>query len=56
MASALPARTLGTAEDVAHAIVFLASPASDYITGDTVLVDGGLDNAGPTTGWATNGG
>ena len=54
VASALPAGVLGTPEDVAHAIVFLSTPASDYITGDTVLVDGGLDNAGPTTGWATN--
>jgi citronellol/citronellal dehydrogenase len=55
VASALPAGVLGTPEDVAHAIVFLSTPASDYITGDTVLVDGGLDNAGPTTGWGKDG-
>jgi len=32
---------LGQVEDVLGAIVFLASPASDLITGHTLLVDGG---------------
>ncbi len=32
---------LGRVEDVLGAIVFLASPASDLITGHTLLVDGG---------------
>jgi len=32
----------GTAEDIGHAAVFLASPASDFITGQTLYVDGGL--------------
>lgn len=32
---------LGEVEDVLGAIVFLASPASDLITGHTLLVDGG---------------
>jgi NAD(P)-dependent dehydrogenase (short-subunit alcohol dehydrogenase family) len=32
---------LGEVEDVLGAIVFLASPASDLITGHTILVDGG---------------
>jgi NAD(P)-dependent dehydrogenase (short-subunit alcohol dehydrogenase family) len=27
--------------DVAGAVVFLASPASSLITGDTILIDGG---------------
>jgi NAD(P)-dependent dehydrogenase (short-subunit alcohol dehydrogenase family) len=31
----------GTAEDLANAVVFLASPRSDFITGHTLVVDGG---------------
>jgi gluconate 5-dehydrogenase len=31
----------GTPEDIAWPIVFLASPASDFITGQTIYVDGG---------------
>jgi glucose 1-dehydrogenase len=38
----IPVRRLGTAEDVAGVAAFLASADSDYITGSTVLVDGGL--------------
>lgn len=38
----LPWSRLGTAEDIAKAVVFLASDASDYITGVTVPVDGGF--------------
>jgi 3-oxoacyl-[acyl-carrier protein] reductase len=33
---------LGTAEDVAQAVVFLASDASSYITAQTINVNGGL--------------
>jgi 3-oxoacyl-[acyl-carrier protein] reductase len=32
----------GTAEEVADGIVFLASPAARYITGETVEVNGGM--------------
>lgn len=38
----VPAGRFGDPEDVAHAVVFLASPASGYITGQTIVVDGGL--------------
>lgn len=38
----IPLKKLGTASDVANAIVFLASPLSDYITGQILAVDGGL--------------
>jgi len=31
----------GTPEDVAYAVVFLASRASDYISGQMLVVDGG---------------
>jgi len=34
--------TLGEAEDVASAVVFLASPESDYVTGNTIHVNGGM--------------
>jgi 3-oxoacyl-[acyl-carrier protein] reductase len=38
----IPAGRLGTAEDVAHLVLFLASSLSDYITGQVICVDGGL--------------
>lgn len=37
----IPLKRLGREEDVAWAVVYLASPAGDYITGETVCVDGG---------------
>jgi 3-oxoacyl-[acyl-carrier protein] reductase len=40
------ARTLvgrqGTSEDVANAVLFLASDASAYLTGESVEINGGL--------------
>ncbi len=38
----IPAGRLGTPEDVAQAVLFLCSPQSDYITGQTLTVDGGM--------------
>jgi len=40
--TATPMQRLGTADEVAQAIVFLASPAASYITGHVLQVDGGL--------------
>ena len=39
---ATPLKSIGTTEDVAHAVVFLASPQARFITGVTLPVDGGL--------------
>lgn len=37
----LPLKRFGTVTDVATAVIFLVSDASDYITGHTLFVDGG---------------
>jgi NAD(P)-dependent dehydrogenase (short-subunit alcohol dehydrogenase family) len=37
----LPIGRVGTVEEVAHAVVFLASPAAGLVTGSSLLVDGG---------------
>ncbi len=42
MISQIPARQLGTAEDVAYAVCFLAADQSSYITGQVLHVNGGL--------------
>jgi len=39
---AIPLKRGGTPEDVANACLFLASDMSDYITGQTISVDGGM--------------
>ena len=38
----IPMERLGTPEDVAEAVLFLASPAADYITGQVLSVNGGM--------------
>ncbi|MHB9145390.1 MAG: 3-oxoacyl-[acyl-carrier-protein] reductase [Symbiobacteriia bacterium] len=38
----IPLNRLGTPEDVAGAVVFLASDLGNYITGQTLAIDGGL--------------
>jgi 7-alpha-hydroxysteroid dehydrogenase len=43
MEDATPLRSIGEAEDVAAAVIYLASPASAYVTGKVLEVDGGLD-------------
>ncbi|MDS1269232.1 SDR family oxidoreductase [Lipingzhangella sp. LS1_29] len=48
-----PLGRLGTADDLAHVVLFLASPAARWITGQTLVADGGLTVAGPFAGAAT---
>ena len=38
----IPLRRMGTAEDVADVIAFLAGDESSYVTGQTICVDGGM--------------
>jgi 3-oxoacyl-[acyl-carrier protein] reductase len=38
----IPLGRFGRPEDVAHLAVFLASPWADYITGETIDVNGGI--------------
>jgi len=38
----IPLQRLGTVADIAGAVVFLASPAAAYITGETLHVNGGM--------------
>lgn len=38
----IPVGRAGTPEDIAHAVAFLCSPHSGYITGETIEVNGGL--------------
>jgi 3-oxoacyl-[acyl-carrier protein] reductase len=38
----VPLGHLGSVHDIAHAVAFLASPAANYITGETLQVNGGM--------------
>jgi 3-oxoacyl-[acyl-carrier protein] reductase len=41
MTSAIPMRRLGTVEEIGHAVLFFATDEAGYITGQTIVVDGG---------------
>jgi 3-oxoacyl-[acyl-carrier protein] reductase len=41
MTAAIPARRLGSVEDVAYAALFLASDEAAFVSGQTIVVDGG---------------
>jgi NAD(P)-dependent dehydrogenase (short-subunit alcohol dehydrogenase family) len=46
VASGVPARRIGRADDMAGAALFLAGRASTYLVGETIVVDGGIANVG----------
>ena len=37
-----PVRRIGTPADIAGVVLFLASPAASFITGQAIVVDGGI--------------
>ena len=41
MAASVPLKRLGTVDDIGYAALFLASKEAGYITGQTIIVDGG---------------
>ena len=45
----VPMRRAGTIEEVCEAVTYLVSPAASYVTGATLLIDGGMSliGAGP---------
>lgn len=49
VAKGIPARRIGTAEDMAATAIYLCSRAGDYVIGETIAVDGGLVHASPGT-------
>ena len=42
----IPVKRVGTPEDIAHAAMFLLSPESSYVTGQTLFVCGGVSISG----------
>jgi NAD(P)-dependent dehydrogenase (short-subunit alcohol dehydrogenase family) len=45
--AATPVRRLGTVEDVASLVAYLASDAAGFLTGQTLVLDGGLTIVSP---------
>jgi NAD(P)-dependent dehydrogenase (short-subunit alcohol dehydrogenase family) len=45
VAKGIPAKRIGTPEDMAAAAIYLCSRAGDYVVGETITVDGGLVHA-----------
>ena len=39
--ASIPLKRFGTVEEIGHAVAFLASEAAGFITGQTLVVDGG---------------
>jgi enoyl-[acyl-carrier protein] reductase III len=45
--SKIPKQRLGTVQEAADCVLFLLSPSSEYVTGSTLVVDGGLVAVAP---------
>jgi NAD(P)-dependent dehydrogenase (short-subunit alcohol dehydrogenase family) len=45
VAARIPAKRIGTGDDIAGAAIYLASRAGDYVVGATLIVDGGVSDA-----------
>jgi len=43
-AAAIPLGRIGTPEDMAHVVMFLASDRAGFVTGQEIIVDGGLEH------------
>jgi NAD(P)-dependent dehydrogenase (short-subunit alcohol dehydrogenase family) len=43
----IPKGRMGTAQEIADTVAFLLAPESEYITGQTICVDGGLSVIAP---------
>ena len=41
MAASIPLKRLGSVEDIGHAALYFASDEAGYVTGQTIVVDGG---------------
>lgn len=48
MASVIPLGRLQQPAEIAEMVCFLAGPTGDYVTGTTIVMDGGLDVSGPS--------
>jgi enoyl-[acyl-carrier protein] reductase III len=48
LVAAIPVRRSGQPEDVAELIAFLASPAASYISGQSIVIDGGMTALSPS--------
>jgi NAD(P)-dependent dehydrogenase (short-subunit alcohol dehydrogenase family) len=50
VAKRVPAKRIGTDEDMAGTAIYLASRAGDYVLGSTLVLDGGVTY---TRGWSS---
>jgi 3-oxoacyl-[acyl-carrier protein] reductase len=41
MAASVPLKQLGDVDDIGHAALYFASKEARYVTGQTIIVDGG---------------
>jgi 3-oxoacyl-[acyl-carrier protein] reductase len=44
----VPVKRIGTAQDIANAVVFFLDPVSSYVTGQTLYVCGGRSLSSPS--------